>query len=322
MRGAPLLLGLMLSAGLLAAACGEDMGEGADAESGDEPEMVREDLPDPPEGGARLVSPTFSVAPGAEAFTCMRIPFDADEDLFVNASNSYQVTGGHHTMLFYVDGTVPLDDEPHECNDQDMTSIRLVGVGSADGSGIGLPDGMALRLPAGARLYAQSHYLNATDGDITAQDVIDLELLPADEVEQVAGTFAQVDLGLELPAGEKVTRTIECTAPLEMKVPWMLPHMHEFGAHFTLEAIIDGEARTLYDSEWTAALRDHFPILDQQPHLEFTGADTIRTTCTWDNTSADRLLFPREMCATFMAFYPSPDGALLACDETGRHFEP
>ncbi len=296
--------------------------DGADTGEPGGDDLVRDDLPEPPEGGARLVSPTFTIAAGTEAFMCMRIPFEAGEEMYVNASTSYQVGGGHHTMLFYSDGTAPLQDVPHECDDQDMTSIRLVGVGSADGSGIGLPEGMALRLPAGARLYAQSHYLNATDEDVLAQDVMDLDLLPADEVAQVAGTFTEVNLGLDLPAGEEVTRVMECTAPVNMSVPWMLPHMHEHGVHFTLETVVNGVATTLYDSEWTAALRDHFPILDFEPHIQLSTADTIRTTCTWNNNTADRILFPREMCATFMAFYPSPDGALLACDENGRHFEP
>jgi hypothetical protein len=283
---------------------------------------IRDDLPAPPEGGVRLISPTFTVDAGTEVFMCMRLPFEVTEDLHVNSSVAYQVQGGHHSMLYYTTGTQPMRDEPHECDDSDMSNIRFIGVGTADGVGISLPPGLALRVPKGARIYSQSHYLNASDSPIVAQDVVDLDLLTAAELEQVAGAFTQVDLGLDLPPDEDTTRVIDCTAPREMSVPWMLPHMHEQGLRFKLEVIIDGESTTVYESDWNEALRDHFPILEFEPHLTLTTADRIRTTCTWRNTSGRRLLFPAEMCATFMPFYPSPNGALLACDENGSHFEP
>jgi hypothetical protein len=281
------------------------------------------DVPPAPSGAKRLVTPTFPVEGGTEVFMCMRVPFEVKEDLYVNSSLAYQATGGHHSMLYYTPPEqLPLKDEPHECEDSDMGNIRFIGVGTGDGVGISLPKGMALKIPAGAKIYTQSHYLNTGSERMIAQDVLDLITIPAAEVEQVAGAFTEVDLGLELPANAETTRKIDCTAPTEMTVPWMIPHMHELGFHIKLEIVSNGVTSTVYETPWEEALRDHFPVVEFEPHLKLTPADRIVTTCTWRNTKSTPLLFPAEMCATFMPFYPSANGAMLACDETGKHFEP
>jgi hypothetical protein len=298
-----------------AAACGGDSGV----------DTIRTDLPPGPADGTgqRLVTPTFTVGGGKEVFMCMRLPADTSQDLYVNSSEAYQVTGGHHSMLYYTDQPTG-GDEPHECNDADMGNIRFIGVGTADGVGITLPEGVVLKIPKGAKVYTQSHYLNSSDDDIVAQDVVDLHTLPISKVQMVAGAFTEVDLGLELQPGVDTTRVIDCTMPrAAMTVPWMIPHMHELGQNFKLELIHEGqEPQTLYESTWDETLRDHFPLINFDPFLQMTSTDRLRTTCTWHNTDATPRLFPHEMCATFMPFFPSSDGALLACDEHGNQFNP
>ncbi len=310
------LVALFLVGGLVAPACGGEDGTDPPEDDG----TVRDDLPDKPDDAVRLVSPTFEVAPGDEVFVCMKIPFDIPEDLYVNESVAYQTEGGHHTLLYYVEGGGPAP-EPHECGDADMLNMRFIGVGTADGNGIGLPPGIAMKVPAGAEIYAQTHYLNASDRTLLGQDVVDLRLIPASEVQEVAGAFANVDLGLRLPPGEETTRVVDCGVPRAMTVPWMLAHMHELGARFKLEVQKDGVWSTVYESTWEAALRDDFPVTELDPHVSLGPQDRIRTTCTWHNTGALERLFPAEMCATFMPFYPSPNGALLVCDDKGNQFE-
>jgi hypothetical protein len=289
----------------------------------DDDGIINEHVPEQPEGTVRIVSEVFEVAPVTESFTCMRLVYEATEDIYVNQSKAYQTEGGHHSMLYYTESTFPFEEEPHECNETDMGDIRFVGVGTADGGGIELPEGVALKIPAGAKIFTQSHYLNLENEPALAQDVIDLYVMPADEVLHNAGAFTQVDLGLDLPAGQETTRTMECTMPMDdMTIPWMIPHMHEYGSEYLIEVERDGEWTTAWESTWSAALRDDFPFVNFDPYLELTAVDKVRTTCTWQNTESFDMLFPREMCATFMTFYPSPDGALLACDETGRHFNP
>jgi hypothetical protein len=88
---------------LAAAACGGDSG----------PDTIREDLPPVASDATRLVSPTFNVPAGKEVFECMRFPADTSQDMYINASEAYQVTGGHHSMLYYSDKPTG-GDEPHE----------------------------------------------------------------------------------------------------------------------------------------------------------------------------------------------------------------
>ena len=324
-----LLLLVLVPLALWLSACGaagDDSaggdGTGGDGTGGDG--ILLPDLPDPPADGARLVSPVFSVQPGAEKFMCMHIPFDVPEDMYVQKSDIYQMKGGHHVMVVYFPPSAPIDDAPHECGDADMGNMRLVGVGTADGHGITLPDGVAMKIPAGSRIFTQSHYLNLTDGPITAQDVIDLHMVPADQVENLAGSFTEVDLTFDIKPHSTLTRVIDCHVPVNMTVPYMLPHMHEWGQHASIELIHgdSGASDMIYDSDWSKALRDDFPLANLDPFMHLTTADRIVTTCTWRNDGDEDLRFPREMCATFMPYYPSADGLMVACDENGDVFHP
>jgi hypothetical protein len=303
---------------LLSMGCGSD-----DSAPPEEPEVII-NAPKP-QNGVQIVSPKFTVEAGSEVFLCMRLPYEIKETLHVQSSVAYQAHGGHHSMLYYLPADFSAEETPHECQGDEMGrgGLRFVGVGTADGGGIELPPGITLEIPAGTKLFTQSHYLNTTTKPIVGQDAINLELIDASEVVEKAGAFTQVDLGFEIPAGEPLTRTVECTSPVEAKVPFMLPHMHEFGTHISVDLVrSDGTTQAIYSSDWDVALRDDFPIVDFTEHLQLVPTDKLITSCTWNNTGSVPLLFPREMCATFMIFYPSVDGAMLACDETGRHFRP
>jgi hypothetical protein len=306
------ILGMVGLASLaaFAAACGS---------SGD---SFEKDHPPPP-GGVQLVTPTFTVPKGTEVFECFRVPYDVKEDLYVQSSAAWQATGGHHTMLYYSVGTAMYKDAPHTCDSTDMLDVRFIGVGTAAGGGITMPPGVVLKIPAGVKIYAQSHYLNATEKDLTAKDLINLELIPQSKVQNVAGAWTEIQTGLQVPPNDTASAVVSCSPPVEMTVPWLIPHMHEFGQHFNIELTSDGKTSTLYDSDWVATLRDHFPLVtfDQQP-LKLKPSDIVKTTCTWKNTTSAPLLWPREMCAMFMIYYPSTDGALWACDHDGANFRP
>jgi hypothetical protein len=287
------------------------------------PDKLRDDIPDPPAGGVQVVGPIFSVPAGKEVFMCMRIPFDVTEQMYVQSSHVYQSTNGHHTLLYYSENSAGVDPEPHPCDGLDMTDVRIVTTGAANGTGLSMPDGVVLQVPPGAELWAQSHYINATDQDSEVQDVINLELVPEDQVTEIASSFAHVDLTFTLPPAQETTRTMECAVPRDMTIPWLLPHMHEWGKEFTLELLRAGEEEPFWDwsGDWFTNARNDFPVQQLDEFIELKAGDRIRTTCTWNNTESDTILWPQEMCVTFFPFFPG-DGGLLACDETGSSFEP
>jgi hypothetical protein len=297
----------------LAACTGGDDDDGSD---------LLFEVPDPPAGGIQIATPPFTVPGSSEVFMCMRIPYEVTEDLYIQSLTGYQAEGGHHSLIYYVDENSPNEEAPHECNELDMADLRFVGVGTGYGHGIAMPPGKVLRVPAGKRIFVQSHYLNLEAEERLVQDVLNIELTPAEQVDQVLGSYANVDLTFELPPNQETTRTIECSPPTEITVPWMLPHMHEWGSQFKLEVeFAEGGTQVVFDDGWDAALRDDFPILDFEPHLTIGPDDVIRTTCTWQNTEAQTMLFPKEMCATFMVYYPSATGSMMVCDESGDNFE-
>ncbi len=266
-------------------------------------------------------SPSFEIPSGQERFICMQVPFKAEADLYVSQSRAFQGPGGHHALLFYTEGDTGIDGAPHECGDADMGNIRLVGVGTATGGGISMPEGVAMKLPKGAQLWTQSHYVNTTAETLVVQDELELDLLDEADVEHVAGSFVQVDLGLSLPPAATTKRSMECSPPVQMTIPWILAHMHEYGANFMIEVQRKGEWATIYESTWHEALRDDFPIVTMEPGFTLGPDDRIRTTCEWKNTSTETLGFPSEMCASFMPQYPSSDGSMWVCDQTGNAFQ-
>jgi hypothetical protein len=279
-----------------------------------------------PQNGVQLVTPTFTVEGGSEVFMCMRIPAEVPETMYVQQSVAYQAKGGHHSMLYYLPQDFYVEDAPHECQGSEMGrgGLRFVGVGTADGGGIELPPGVVLEIPAGVKLFTQSHYVNTGTEAVTAQDVINLELVDRSQVTNIAGAYTEIDLSFEIPPGSaEYTRTIDCSPPVDMNVPFMIPHMHEHGKHISVELEQAGQISSIYDSDWDVALRDDFPVRQFAEHLHMTTADRLRTTCTWQSQEETApLLFPNEMCATFMIFYPSSDGAMWACDETRGNFLP
>lgn len=299
---------LVVAGVALTASCGSD----------DAPSSGRiVESPPPPEGAVELISPEFTVPAGEERFVCMQVPFDVTEDLFVNWTVAYQADGGHHSMLFFAPEDATLDPNPHECTESDMTNVRFLGVGTGFGVGIHLPEGIAMKIPRGARIFTQSHYVNATGSDARVQDVLHLGLLEQPQVTSIAGAFTQIDLTFELPPRVSTTRTVDCEIARAMNVPWMVPHMHEYGQHYRIELTRGAETTMLYDNAWDEALRDHFPVVDfDGMGIALQPGDRLKTTCTWDNTTDEPMIFPREMCATFLMFYPS-EGEFLTCDETG-----
>lgn len=269
----------------------------------------------------RAFGPEFEVAGGEEVFVCYTVPLENTEELYVTGSHGYQAPGGHHTLILSVDADEATIDEPHPCTGSDMAyrSLRFLGAGTAFGSGIVLPDGVALVLPVGRRLLIQTHYVNTDPTPRRVQDAVDLTLADRADVVHIAGAYTEVDQSLDIPPRSELTRELNCAPPMEMTVPWMFAHMHEWGVHATIELVRGGETTTIYDADWDPALRDSFPVVHFDPPLVLTPSDRLITRCTWRNDEEGSIAFPTEMCATFMPFYPS-DGALWVCDETGTNY--
>lgn len=276
---------------------------------------ARLEYPAPSEGGVGWVTPDYEVAPYTDIQFCTVFTYEGDDAGVIGGQFLQNRDYGHHTVILVSnereeeipDGSVWECTETHQMR-MENTEPLLFGNQLSEGlAELVLPDGLAVKLRAGSRILMQSHYINATDEPVLLNDAINLDLIPADDVETWTAPWIHIDNGLDLPPGES-TVTIDCEFDQELNLLSMLGHMHEWGTSFSVEQVHeDGSTELLYDiPEWDVSFRDLAPTNEWAPG-EFTvrPGDRFRTTCNYYNDTADNLGFPEEMCVSVGMAYPA-----------------
>lgn len=253
--------------------------------------------------------------PAGDVFECFYTPLITDHDIVISRGVGTQQEGGHHLTVHYTN--VHRDVGHHPCIDAEMATWRQLTAADPRGGEVSYAvDGLGTLLPAGSQIVLQAHYINL-QGARTVQDEVDVLIPPATEVRALGGTLVFDEENFEIPARGAVRTISTCTLAHDFQVASLLGHEHEYGARFSLERInVDGTTEMLYDFPWEAAYASHPPI-------EIYGLDTplllprgtrLRQTCEWRNTDAASVIFPREMCVSYMNTFPSPDGAMEFCE--------
>lgn len=267
-------------------------------------------VPAPPTGAVRYDFPEQVVAPGADVQTCYFMEPVA-EDMFIRALDSYQSRFGHHLILFRAEKPEPVGSVRDCTSIQDM--INLMPVISSVNFGLQeFPEGMAVRVPAGTQLVLQQHIVNTSENSIRLRDAVHVRYAPKAEVQIMAGFYGLSDVNFILPPHNQHTTNWECVVPRDMSVLLMGPHMHEWGKSFVAQAGPVDNLQTIIDiPEWRAEMRDTPPVTEysKDAPLLLKKGDVIRTKCTWMNTTAEELIFPYEMCATYGYYFPAPEGS-------------
>jgi hypothetical protein len=281
--------------------------------------------PAPPPGGAQFIGKQFSVPAGTEVFKC--VYFDVSEelaaDLQIKSLQTYQMPGGHHIIFSTVVDSYHPTDDVHDCTDEEMVYTRFIGAGGANpGLAIVLPQGIALQVPAHKRFMIQSHYVNATDSDITVLDAVNL--IPAEQpVTQIASMAASSDDTFTLPPMAYTTRDMACTVPADVSVYEMIGHTHEWGKKFnyTLERAADHSTQVLYDNGMVdPSFRSNANIISYPVDmpLQLKMGDILHLHCEWMNDTTSAITFPKEMCVA--AWYYTPSNGFEVCDQDGGTF--
>jgi hypothetical protein len=261
----------------------------------------------------------FEVPPG-DVFECFYTSTTTETELSVRGANGTQGPGGHHIVVYFAEEARPVGHHP--CSDQEMTNLHQI-AGAGEGSGeavLALKEGLALKVPAGKQLVLQLHYINTTGAPYTVTDKVSLELMdPADVVDYV-NYFVTLDDSFEVPPQADYTHVTHCEVPRDYDLVVTLGHMHEAGRHYTLEVLDEEEnvISTMRDDAWEPLFTSH-PPMDYYPMaepLKLKAGQILRQTCTWNNDTAEPLLFPREMCLSFNYYYPGVG------DETSYCYEP
>ncbi len=261
---------------------------------------------DPPaasQGYTRFVTPTIAaIAPGDDEMFCEWIEAPHDSDRQIVDTLGFQSLGGHHVAL-YATSSIEEVGTSRPCTTRDMLTVTFVGAVGADGtSAAKLPDGMAFTVPKGFALMTNTHYINTTDNTIEAQSVVDVKFSDPAHPLKTAGSYAANNDGFTIPAGATYTSDGYCAVSSPLSFFMWGNHMHEWGAHAMSEVIrADGTKQLLATDEHWSRDKTFNPAWvrwDTSAPLVVNPGDTFHIQCTWDNTTADPLTFPNEMCVS------------------------
>jgi hypothetical protein len=277
-----------------------DDGEGGEeggSSSGAMEEVVDERVAIPADTPSVLnfVSGEFVVPPGEDRMMCTSVGHQGGDVAYRNAL-MLQGRGGHHAVLLGAREPLPAGTIEDCSNGSDMTKYEVVMIPRE------LPPGHGSKLPAGRNMVIQSHYVNTTSQPILVRDVVQLELIPMDDVRTWAAPLMHGTLDLEIPAGQRGEVSFDCVLEQDVELLVLGGHMHEWGTTFRTEIgpTIDALELLYVVDPWKAEFRDVPPVtlfLEQPKPL--AAGTIVRTTCAWENTESHALVFPHEMCITF-----------------------
>ncbi len=274
-----------------------------------------------PEQGFQVRLSDLQLEPNESAFFCQFGTYrDADAGVVgVRIQETLPYT--HHTFLLEVpaDAEVPVPDGvTFPCTEMSlgeqmlpfMPLFNLAGeIDDPLSNRLNLPDDFAVKLDRGQRFVIETHYVNTTDSELTAETVVNVETVDADRVDTWVAAYI-MDVGIvEADPGERVAETTECAFPEDVFVLSMTPHLHKYGtsvkvkhsAGDTMDTLIDVVS---WDPYWTQDPRE-LMLNWGEGEFPVSADDTLRTECEWFNASDAPLQPLQEMCSTFGMFYPA-----------------
>jgi len=303
---------VLCSGVLLLAACGSSgdgeagKGDGEKESEGSSYDYGEPFEPAPPaEGYTRIVAPTITdIPPGGDVTYCQYVMAPMDRDMDILDVTGEQSAGGHHTVAYVTTATEY--GASAECTDEEQMQSGFLGGTGGDGAAITLPEGVAFRLPKGSGIVLNNHFINSSDTPVDGEAVLDLKFVEADPARKIAGLFAVNNSAFEIPASGTVKSGTECVLEKDIEFFAISNHMHEYGASATTHITrAGGEPQLVNDvPRWSPEMvgAPQWRMFVGEDTLKLSAGDTVRVECSWENTSALPLVFPREMCATVGMF--------------------
>jgi hypothetical protein len=241
-----------------------------------------------------------------------------DHDIWLKESVGFQSQTGHHIIVYYTMTPQPAG-QTRICADSDMAGFRF-GVG-AGGEGVSqdnkLPGDLAVKIPAGAQIVLNHHYLNAGTTDVPqAQSAIDIYYADPSQPIVQSSSLAFVDTSMSLPPGTSAV-DYSCTMTGDVQTWMLLPHMHAYGTHITIDHVSSGGTDRLFDLDWDPSYTFHPPqkLSDPtQPYVLHAG-DQFNLHCEYNNTTQSALTFGMEMCVSYAQTVDGNGLGNIECDE-------
>lgn len=321
-------LAVLLAASLPLSACGSGDGTPASGKQATHtrtssasapPESGAFSPPPTPEGFTRFEAATIAdIQPGDDTTHCQYVMAPVDHDVDILEVQGSQSKFGHHAVAF---SYVPSDGDQVGTEIKCMTGSNEFTTGTTAGGaalsaggylgGVGpsatqvaaLPDGVAFRLKKGQGVMLNLHYINTSDQPIDGNAYIDLKIADADPARLIAAIFINFNGSFSLPPNAQTDSTQDCVAKSDVNIIMMSDHMHEWGSHGSTEVVRadTGAVEMLReDPTWTADMVNAptFSRWTTDSPFVLHAGDTLRTNCSWNNTTTDTIAFPREMCVS------------------------
>lgn len=302
-------------------------GDAPPAQAGSDSEVDETDLTvslDVPDGAYQVVSEPYEVPPYTEVSLCGIVqlaPDDGTDVAWVNTMESMSSDGTHHMNViigqfsfldaFVGDGAseaalgMPLGTFP--CDDV-MEAGFPVFPSQRTNQRITFPDGVAAPMPLPLVAVFNHHYVNPTDQPLTINAALNLETIPADEVEHVAELRFD-DIGeIEVPPATRTSASKTCVMEEETNVALVSTHTHERATcatmnHFDGEQVEDEPF--FVNTNW-----DQPPILHFEPgSFTVPAGEGIHWACHYDNPSDQTIIndgtAAGEMCVFAAVTWPA-----------------
>jgi hypothetical protein len=275
--------------------------------------------PDPSKGFQVVAPIVTNIEPGASLEYCTWTNLILDHDVWVKSATSLQTETGHHVVFFYSLNHKPVAS--HVCGNDEMAEFKF---GSPAGAGAGqmttsMPGDLAVHVPAGAQIIVNHHYLNASAKTV-AQAQSALTVLYADPSQHNVnvGSAVVLDSTMQQPVGPS-TLNVDCTFKSEFAAWNLLPHMHAWGTHITVDHTNAAGTHRLFDADWNPDFAFDFNAIQKVQDLSkpymFEPGDKVHVQCDYMNTTKSSLPFGAEMCL-FVAFtIDSNNLGNMACDQ-------
>ncbi len=274
--------------------------------------------PDPSKGFQVILPVVSDIEPGGSYEYCTWTDMTLTTDIWLKESIGYQTETGHHIIVYYTNNSQPAGTT-RICSNDDMATFRF-GVG-AGGEGVSednkLPGNLAVHIPAGAQIVLNHHYLNAgTTAVAQAQSAINVLYADPTSTIVLSSSLAFVDTSMVLPPGLSSV-DFSCTASDDLATWTLLPHMHGYGTHITIDHITPTTTHQLFDLDWDPDYTFHPPLMTEDPTQPYmiNKGDQVHIHCDYNNTTSAPLTFGDEMCVSYAETVDTANLGNLECDQ-------
>jgi hypothetical protein len=266
----------------------------------------------------RLVAANYTLAPGDEVYRCARVT--ATRDFFVHTVIPVNGMATHHEVVGIDPNKSSPDTDPNAaspptCNGLEVMRWNLLFADGVGSPSLTMPDGVIMKVNAGDQITFQLHLLNASTNTVTSMAAVDVQTLDPSLVQNEAEMILAGPLAFSIPQGANQMVNGKCTMKGATNFYAVFPHMHQLGTHITVNAIVGGVSRQVYDGAWdfnNQLFKSFTPIAMSQ-------GDQITVACTYDNNTGAAVMSgtstTQEMCFAISYRYPKLNAASPFCPQ-------